>query len=51
MKPDAGFFRACNEACGGRIKLVTLAPNTEGAMEFIDELKDEVFLIIGERRQ
>lgn len=47
MKPDAAFFRACNEACGGRIKLVTLAPNVEGAMEFIDELKNEVVISLG----
>lgn len=47
MKPDAEFFKACNEACGGRIKLVTLAPNMDGAMEFIDELKDEVVISLG----
>ena len=47
MKPDVGFFRACNEACGGRIKLVTLAPNMDGAMEFVEELKDEVVISLG----
>lgn len=30
-KPDIEFFRACNEAAGGMIKLVTLAPNMEGS--------------------
>ena len=47
MKPDTDFFRACNEACGGRIKLVTLAPNMDGAMEFVEELKDEVTISLG----
>ena len=37
-KPDIGFFRECNEAAGGLIKLVTLAPNMEGSEEFIREL-------------
>ena len=37
-KPDIEFFRACNEAAGGMIKLVTLAPNMEGSEEFIREL-------------
>lgn len=47
MKPDTAFFKACNEACGGRIKLVTLAPNMDGAMEFVEELKDEVTISLG----
>ena len=46
-KPDVEFFRACNEAAGGLIKLVTLAPNMEGAEEFIRELHNEVVISIG----
>ena len=46
-KPDVDFFRECNEASGHLIKLVTLAPNMEGAQEFIRELKDEVVISIG----
>ena len=46
-KPDIGFFRECNEKSGRLIKLVTLAPNMEGADEFIEELKDEVKISIG----
>lgn len=46
-KPDIGFFRACNEAAGGMIKLVTLAPNMEGSEEFIRELHNEVVISIG----
>lgn len=45
--PDASFFRACNEASGNRIRLVTLAPNVDRAFDFIQELKDEVVISIG----
>lgn len=45
--PSAETFRACNEASGGLIKLVTLSPEEEGAMEFIREVKDEVHISIG----
>ena len=31
-KPDAGFFRELNEYSGNMVKLVTLAPNVDGAM-------------------
>ena len=41
-KPDVEFFRECNESAGGMIKLVTLAPNMEGAKEFIQELHNQV---------
>lgn len=46
-KPDAEFFRELNEASGNMVKLVTLAPNTEGAMEFIDAVHDEVCISLG----
>ena len=46
-KPDVEFFRECNESAGGMIKLVTLAPNMEGAKEFIQELHNEVVISIG----
>lgn len=47
MKPSVEFFRECSQACGGMIKLVTLAPNMEGAEEFIRELKDETCISLG----
>lgn len=47
LAPDISFFRECNVACGNLIRLVTLAPNTEGAMEFIRELHDEVAISLG----
>ena len=46
-KPDIEFFRECNEAAGGLIKLVTLAPNMEGSEEFIRELHNEVVISVG----
>lgn len=45
--PDASFFRACNQASGNNIKLVTLAPNVDRAFDFIQEVKDEVVISIG----
>ena len=47
LVPDVSFFRECNEACGKMIRLVTLAPNMEGAMEFIEELHGEVVISLG----
>ena len=45
--PDPEFFRLCNERCGNIIKLVTLSPKEDGALDFIRELKDEVTISIG----
>lgn len=47
LAPDAEFFRECNQASGNKIRLVTLAPNVEGAMEFIEELHQEVVISLG----
>ena len=41
-KPDIEFFRECQNASGGRIKVVTVAPNMEDAEEFIETFKDDV---------
>lgn len=38
LPPDVDFFRECNEACGNRIRLVTVAPNAAGAVEFIRKI-------------
>lgn len=45
--PQAEQFRELNESCGRAVKLVTLAPNVEGAMEFIDEVHGEVCISLG----
>lgn len=46
-KPEAEAFRELNSYSGDRVKLVTLAPNVEGAMEFIDAVHDEVCISLG----
>ena len=43
---DVGLFHKLQEAAGGLIKLVDLAPETEGAMDFINQVKDEVHVSI-----
>lgn len=44
-EPDIDAFRRLNK--NSRIKLVTIAPELEGADEFINELKNEVNISIG----
>ena len=44
LKPDAELFRKLQKEAKGLIKLVDIAPEEEGAMEFIKELKDEVHI-------
>ena len=46
-EPDAEFVRELNQESGGRIKLVTLAPNVSGAMKFISEMQGEVQVSLG----
>lgn len=43
-KPDADMFRRLQKKADGLIKLVDIAPETEGAMEFISDVKDEVVI-------
>ena len=43
-KPDVTMFRRLQDAANGLIRLVDIAPEEEGAMEFISELKDEVHI-------
>lgn len=47
LPPDVDFFRQLNAACGNMIKLVTLAPNREGAISFIKELHNETTISLG----
>lgn len=46
QKPDAEMFREMNAASGNRVKFLAIAPEVDGAMECIDELRDEVTLSI-----
>lgn len=45
-KPDTEMFRRLHKEANGLIKLVDLAPEEEGAMDFISALKGEVVLSI-----
>lgn len=45
--PNAELFREYNKACGNLIRLMTVAPNMEGAIEMIRELKEEVVISLG----
>lgn len=43
---DVAFFRELQTQSGGLIKLVDIAPENEGAMEFIDQVKNDVVISI-----
>ncbi len=45
-KPDVEMFDKLNRASGNMIKLVAIAPEVEGAMEFIKAKKDETVLSV-----
>ncbi len=45
-KPDVAMFRRLAEAGQGLVKLVSIAPEEPGAMEFINELHDEVVISV-----
>lgn len=45
-KPDAGHFDRMNKLSGQMIKLVALAPEEPGAMEFIEAVKDKVTISV-----
>ena len=45
--PDAAMFHRLNEASGGLVKLVTVAPEEPGAMEFIREVSPVCTVSLG----
>lgn len=45
-KPDVSMFRKLQAISGNKIKVVTVAPEVEGAIEFIEKLNDEVTISI-----
>lgn len=45
--PDAAMFRRLNDASGGRVKLITVAPEEPGAIDFIREVAGEVAVSLG----
>lgn len=47
INPNIEMFQECNSCCDNLIKLVTLAPELEGAIEFIEALHDKVSISLG----
>lgn len=47
QKPDETTFRAWQEAAHGLVRLITIAPEVEGAEEFIRRLAGEVHISVG----
>jgi len=45
--PDMKLFQECFEASGKRIQKLTLAPEMDGALEMIRDLKDKVCISLG----
>lgn len=45
--PDVAFVRELNQDVDGLVRLVTLAPNMDGAEEFIKEMHEEVCISLG----
>ncbi len=43
-KPDIEHFKKLQKAAGELIRIVTIAPEEEGAMEFISQLKEQVVI-------
>lgn len=46
-KPDAAMFTRLQKAANGLVRLITIAPEVEGAESFIRELADKVHISIG----
>lgn len=40
-KADLDMFHRIDEACGNRVKLIAVAPETEGALDFIEQASQE----------
>ena len=45
--PSVEYFHTLNEACNGQIKVITMAPEEEGAMEFIKAVHDITTISLG----
>ena len=45
-KPDYDMFKRINSACGNKVKLVDIAPETDGAMEFIKKTSQDTRISI-----
>lgn len=46
-KPDVAMFHRLNEASGGKVRLITVAPEEEGAIPFIEEVSKVCTVSVG----
>ncbi len=46
-KPDVEMYRRLNEVCGGRVKLIAVAPELDGGMDFIEQASKETTVSLG----
>ena len=47
QKPDLGLFHRVNDASGGRVRIITIAPELEGAVDFIEQASRETNVSLG----
>jgi len=47
QRPNIEMLRSLNEISGGKVKLITVAPEIDGALEFISEAKDVCTVSLG----
>lgn len=47
IHPDSLTFQALNDSCGGNIRLITIAPEAAGSMEFIQAMHETVSISLG----
>lgn len=47
VKPEENMFKSLNDACNGMIKIITMAPEPEGSIEFIKEMSKYCKISIG----
>ena len=47
QSPNIDMFKKLDEICKNKIKLITIAPETESAIDFIENLKDVVNISVG----
>lgn len=47
INPEISLFKELNEACNNMIKIITMAPECEGGLEFIKEMSKTVSVSLG----
>lgn len=47
IEPKIEMFKELNEACGNMIKIITMAPEADGGLEFIKEMSKTVQISLG----